>query len=269
MPIYPDFLNVFFRDRKGKDSQQQLSIFPDCRLRFGWNKGANADPVLSDLDTFPLLPVTSAVTAASDKIYLVTGTNAANADVTQDAAEGGINVATHGSSADQTMLAGIASTRAQNQINAGSRIVFEARVCVNQLTACFGSVGLNENVTDPDPTGTAGEGAMFLFDPTDVGLTTDTGLTAAQHANWVLCHKVNGADTFTATSVPIIAGKDYTLRINIGADLKALFYIDDVLVGTGPALTSGDSVRSFLGIEATAGAVKSFDVRYVLSGRRL
>lgn len=268
MPIYPDFLNVFFRDRKGKDSQQQLSIFPDCRVRHSWNKGAVADPILSELDTFPLLPVITAVAASSDKFFLVAGTNAANADVTQDTTEGGITLASHGASNDQTYIAGIASTRFQNAINATSLVVFEARVAVNQLTACFGSVGLNELPTDPNPTGTAGEGAMFLFDPAGT-LTGTTALTAAQHLNWVLCHKVNGADTFTATTVPIVAGRDYTLAVKIGSDLKAKFYIDDVYVGQGPALTSGDLVRAFAGIQATTAAVKSMDVRYILNGRRL
>ena len=149
---------------------------------------------------------------------------------------------------------------------ATNKVRFAAKVGFANIVSLFGSFGLQENVTDPDPTGTAGEGAQFLFDP---GSTITTGLTAGQHANWILAHKVNGADTFTATTIPVEADRDYILEIQVGTDLIASYYIDGVLVGASPALTSGDSVSAFLGVEAATGSAKSFDARYVSMTREL
>lgn len=139
-------------------------------------------------------------------------------------------------------------------IRAGSLMRFRAVANLTTITTIIASVGLNENVTDPDPSGTAGDGAMFLFVPaaSKADLTIVTGFTDAQHANWIIAEKVNGVDEYTATSVPVVAGQDYELVIDVGADLLARYYIDGVLVHTGDALTSGDILTVFAGVETRA-----------------
>lgn len=228
--------------------------------------GASAVDVLPKrtgfLTTFPLLPATTQA-AANEKFLITSGTGTEVASV---ATKGGVLMTSGGSSADQAMLIGVTATASRVALSATNLVRFAAKVSLAAITSLFGSFGLNENVTDPDPTGTAGDGAAFLFDP---DATITTGLTAGQHANWILAHKVNGADTFTATTIPVEAGRDYILEVKIGTDLIASYYIDGVLVGVSPALTSGDSVSAFLGVEATTAATKSFEARAVSMSREL
>jgi hypothetical protein len=168
---------------------------------------------------------------------------------------------------DNVLLLPVAtSTAFYAKLTVGAEWRLEARLQLTKATACFFTFGFNENVTDADPTGTAGEGAMFGFDPTGEFFNAGTG-----SPNWLLIHKVNGVDTAAATTVPVIAGVDYEFVIKIGTDLKANFYINGVLAGTGPALTDGDTVGVFAGIELTATPAeqKAFEIRYIGLSRAL
>lgn len=215
---------------------------------------------------FNLLPAASAA-ATADAFFLVSGTGT---EVIARASFGGVNLKSQASTpadGDNVLLFPAASgTGGYSVMRAQTQPRFETRVAINTITAMFASFGFNENVTDADPTGTAGDGAMFVFDPT--GEFTST-LTSDQRANWAIAQKVNGTDTFTATSVPVVAGVDYELVITIGEDLKPKFYINGVLVATGTALTSGDTVGAFVGLELTAtpGGQKDVDVRYIRVNR--
>ncbi len=211
---------------------------------------------------FNLLPAAAAA-ATADPFFLVSGTGT---EVIARASYGGVNLKSQSTSpadGDNVLLFPAASgTGGYSPMRAGTQPRFETRVSINKITAMFASFGFNENVTDADPTGTAGDGAMFVFDPT--GEFTST-LTSGQRANWAIAQKVDGTDVFTATSVPVVAGIDYELVIAIGEDLKPKFYINGVLVATGTALTSGDTVGGMVGLELTAtpGEQKDVDVRYL------
>jgi hypothetical protein len=220
-------------------------------------------PLIGYTTTFGLLPVITTVVATSEKLFLLTGTNAAIGGATKPV-KGGVKLATAGADNDQIMLAAVAASDARNVIRPASMIRFDSLVMFGVITEIIASLGLSELITDPSPTVTAGEGALFLFDPLQA---VATGLTAAQHANWILAHKVDGVDTFTATDIPVVANVDYSLSVQIGADLKAGFYINGALVGTGPALTSGDSVSAFVAIQATEAAAKNVELRYLHTGR--
>ena len=186
--------------------------------------------------------------------------------------DGGVNYksqSTTPADGDNVLITPVATaTQFYAKLTASAQWRLDMQVSINTVATLFASFGFDENITDPDPTGTAGEGARFLFDPTR---EVTTGLTAAQHLNWILAHKVNGADTFTATSIPVTAGQDYELTIAVGIDLKAKFYIDGVYVGIGPALTSGDTVAVFSGLELTAtpDGQQDMDIRYVCLSRAI
>jgi hypothetical protein len=242
---------------------------------FEFNDGAIATPVngsvkgrvisefcpqrLGAWTAFELIPATS-VAAGSDKLTVLSGTST---EVIARVATGGVRLTTQASTPaddDNVMLAAAANSYFNRVVTATSRLRFVSRVKIPTITSILASVGLNENLTDPDPTGSAGEGAMFLFDPDE---TVTTGLTSAQHDNWILAHKVNGTDTFTATSIPVVADQDYVLEIEIDEDLKANFYINGEYVGIGPALTSGDTVAVYAGCETNTAGQRSLDVRYL------
>lgn len=269
MSLKAKLLNLWFRNQQGADEYQGLYVPPNSRIRFGNDRQGIAEPILYELDTFPKLPVITTAVATSDQFFLVAGTNAVSADVTQ-ATKGGIRLAAHGADNDQTLLAAASNMRFHPKISATSQIEFAAQVAVGQIgaTSGFSSFGLNENVTDPNPAGTAGEGAMFLADPANE-LTATTGATAAQAGNWILCYKVNGVDTFAFTNIPVQADVDVVLEVKIGTDLIADMYINGSLVGSSPALTSGDSVKAFAGIQAGAASAQWVEVRYIGCGRQI
>jgi hypothetical protein len=256
----------------GDDFERFFNVPPHATVRYSASGRAQGISASECYSVFNLLPAAAAA-ATADPYFLVSGTGT---EVIARAAKGGVNLKSQASTPadnDNVLLFPAATgTGGYCILKPGTQPRFQARVAINTITAMFASFGLNENVTDADPTGTAGDGAMFLAAPVGPGtteLTVDTGLTLAQHANWILAHKVNGADTFAATDVPIVAGRDYELLIEVGADLKARFYINEVLAGTGPTLTDGDTVGGLIGLELTGtpGGQKDVDVRYLSVAR--
>lgn len=245
-------------DIVGADIRQQVTVPVPGQFHVDSNGSIAGLPLLGVTDTFDLLPATS-VAAGTDKYFLLSGTSAAIAM----SDSGGVAITTNTTNAGN--LDGVASTAFAGKIRPASEIRFATRVNIAAVTAVVASFGLSENVGNPDPTGTAGEGALFLFDPTS---TVSTGLTTAQHLNWILAHKVNGTDTFTATSVPVAAGVDYELVIRVQPNLTSKFYINGVYVGVGPTLTSGDTFRTYLGLKGTA-ASQVGTVRYVQFHRNI
>ena len=263
-------LNIFRRFKRatsvyGQDEQEQVEIFDGGLLSF-FGPGTKGDilPMHTALTAFTLIPPVGAAAAGKDPITTIAGTGTVPAPTR--AAKGGVNIATRTTSAaqnDQAYITGPASSGFIAPIKAASRIVFSTRIMIPTITTAAFSAGLNENPTNVLPSATAGEGAMFLYDSEDADSHGEDG------ANWILAHKVNGVDTYTDTGIVVQADVDYDLRIEIGTDLKARFYLDGVLVGTGPALTSGDSVTAFAGVhtEATSTIPRSFDCRYLRLSR--
>lgn len=258
--------------RREKDEVQHLEFR-------GTTRGIYSDgqaklrtlPVLTTIDNGDLLPIATTLTIGNDPYGVITGTGT---EIVARAAKGGVNLksqVTTPADNDNFFFASTANNGLQALINAKTRNVWETRVAITNIAESFYSFGLNENPTDVDPTGTAGEGAMFVFDPTGEFVTVANGFATNGSANWVLAHKVNGTDTFADTGVKVVAAQDYELRIEIGTDFKAVFKINGETVGTGPALTDGDSMRTLLGGELTAtpAGQKDFDYRYISLSREI
>ena len=215
--------------------------------------------------------VSDAIDGSQGTLGVVSGTGT---EVITRSATGGINFQTQATTpadGDNVFYTTVTNSGLRGPITAANRRTFSTNVALGTtaLATMFASFGLNENITDVDPTGTAGEGAMFVYDPTAEFIT---GATAAQKLCWAIAHKVDGTDTFDFTTVKVIAGQDYNLEIIIGDDLKAKFYIDGVLLTTtSPALTSGDSVSAFVGAELTAtpAGQADFDCRFIQVGRQV
>lgn len=223
-------------------------------------------------DQFEMLPALTAVAAGNDPFFFTIGTGT---EVPTKSTTGGVNLKTQATTPadnDNISLQATANSAFNGiPITATSLIVFSSRVSVNTITEIVAVAGLVETypTTDILPKTVAGEGAQFMFDPGD---ESASGLTAPFVANWILAHKVNGVDTYTDTDVPVVAGQDYELRIEIGSDLKASYYIDNLFVGQGPALTSGDTLSPLHGVQINAASPagqKDMDVRYLTDGRAI
>ncbi len=250
------------------DQVRQGIVRPDGRLAFDGSGNPVALPVLTYFTNFAYLPSTS---VSGPTVDLLTTESGTGTEVIARSTGGGANLKTQASTpadGDNFLLIGAANSgMAAGRISANSQLRWATRLKINTITAMFLSAGLNENLTDADPTGTAGEGAQFVFDPSGEFASAVANYTT----NWLLAHKVDGADTYTDTGIPVIAGAYYDLRIEIGTDLKAKFYLNGTLVGTGPALTSGDTVGSFIGFELTAtpGEQKDIDVCFLQLSREI
>jgi hypothetical protein len=238
-------------------------------LRFNGLGEARTESPWGFLTTFGLLPAAT-VAAGSEKYLVSLGTST---EVIARASKGGCNVKTQASTPadnDNAMLIGIANTASSIPMSAKSLIRWAARVSLTQITQLQFGAGLDENITTPIGSATAGDGAQFLFDPTDeLGLVSSKTMVAA---NFILATKIDGADEYIDSGVKVVSGVDYELEIQVGADLKAKYYINGVLVGTSvTALTSGDTVSTVVGVQCsgTPDTQKDFDVRYLSMERQI
>ena len=253
----------------GGAALEQVYVGNHSRLFFGGNQKARCTPIWTALTVFSLLPTTTP-TAGKDDMLITLGTGT---EVVARATKGGINLKTQASTPadNDNALLKPANTDCAMQcvIRAASKIRFSTRVNLTALLTEVVSAGLDENVTTPIPDATAGDGAAICFDP---GEEMGDSLTTAQHANWILTEKVDGTDTYIDSGVPVLAGIDYELEIQIGEDLKPKYYINGELVGTGAsALTSGDTVSALVGLQVNgtpAGQI-DMDIRYVAVERNI
>lgn len=229
-----------------------------------------------------------AVGTELDVITISTGTVQI---ATQPTTKGGCNIKTRSASAGTDGdLAGLKPALTTNGFNvpirAGSLAMFEARIALTTITKIIAGIGLDQNITRFDPTATANDGCGFLFvdDPTQ--MTANPGLTAGAantggvvalvpanpYTYWICSQKIGGADTFIATNVPVLAGVDYELSIEVGPDLKPRYSINGVLVGTGVAL-GANTLSVMVGVEiggdATGDTVKErdIDIRHISLSR--
>lgn len=232
---------------------------------FGLDAGLRARSFMANFTNFAMLPAATAA-ALTDKLLITVGTGTEVASRSTAANGGGVNISTQATTpltGDNVLLTPAANTQFIQAVNANQLHRFSTLLSLTSVADIVASVGLSELLTDADPTGTAGEGALFLADP---GEAVTTGLTTAQHANWILAYKVAGVDTFAATSVPLVAARAYNFEIQMNSDLTASMYINGTLVGTSPALTAADPINPFIALETAADAQKSADVRFVEFG---
>jgi len=277
---------ILHQTENGADSRQVVDVTPCGSLAFGTDgvpmivtrsllgkAYAYTKPTrLMYREDFVLLP---AATQAAGKPYTFDLIGGASPAVARDAL-GGILITTTGhTAADLAAVVGLTGTGFMPlPITTTSNLVFATTIRIPALSAATTDhlvvAGFTEIGATIDPTAEAGEGALFMYDGGSTAVVT-TGLTDAQRANWILAHKVNGVDTFAATSVPVAAAVDINFIIEVGSDRKAKFYIDGVYVGTGPALTAADTFTPLVGTQVgvTHDAASTLTIREVIVDRAI
>lgn len=213
------------------------------------------------MSVFNLLPAAVAA-ATADPLVLSLGSGV---EVVARSLKGGCNVQM-AAATDNTnaMLIPAGSTGFAVPLTAVSQPRFSTRVRLTQITLLVFGAGLDENITSPVSSATAGDGAGFYFDPLG---EVATGLPAASLPNWILTQKVAGADTYIDSGVPVIIATDYELEVKYGEDLIPKYYINGLLVGTGVAGTSGAVLGFVVGVQANGAQQADFDCRYVATER--
>lgn len=254
MPLPKIVLDYVTGDSQSR--QRQLDVPADGQLVFDHQGQPLVNGPIAGRTAFENGLTAASATAGNDTFLIHAETNSGAITV---AADGGETLTTDSAGSDTAWLLGIANTAANFALRVASKARFRTVVNLVSVAACQFFAGLNENVTDPDPAGTAGDGAGFWFDPAIAGGAT--GLAAATAVNFYAHQKVDGTDTYADTGIPVIANTDYELRVDLDGDLIPTWRINGKVVRTGTvALTSGDTVKTFIAIE---GASKAFDCRLV------
>lgn len=239
------------------DSLSRLVMLPD---------GPRMVPFASGFSAFELVPALTTVAAGKDPIFVTIGTGT---EIPAKSVKGGINLKTQATTPadnDNAILVGVsgAPSFVTWDKTAGSIVAprFRTRVNLTQITELVFGAGLDQNITNPVPSATAGDGAAFYFDPST---EVNTGI-AAQTTNWILAQKVNGVDTYLDSGVAVKAGVDYELEIKWDDTLVPSYYINGTLVGTGVTQTDDIAVGVNIGIQINAASPagqKDFYCRYV------
>jgi len=262
-------LEFFRRGLHSDDKLESISIPNGGRVLFDVRGNAFAVPHNTTVDNFELLPA-AALAAGKDPFFLVVGTGTEAID---RAVKAGLNLKTQPTTpaaGDNVFIAAVSKTGMSALLNTKSLPRLSGVFSLPIITGLFGFIGLEQNASDADPSGTAGDGVAICWAPDGASaFTVATGLTAGDHANLIVHHKVGGVDVFTATAVKLVAGQDYHFVTEFGEDLKAKVYIDGVLVATTGALTTATELRTFAGVEltATAIAVKEIEARHLVLER--
>lgn len=249
-----------------KDRRFSIEMPPLSTLFVDGDGNPSFIPSGSAFSNFSLLPNLTSLAAGFDPASVTIGTGT---EVPTRATKGGARLqsqATSPADNDNVLLVGVAGTKSFTTFRAAAPPTFRTRINIAQPTLSVYGAGLDENITSPIPSGTAGDGAAFYFDPLGEDTAMVTALTSAAQPNWVLTQKVNGADTYINSGVPVVAGVDYELKIVWDSALKPSWYINGVLVGTSTtANTEGDAAKLNIGgqMNGTPGGLRvDMDVRY-------
>lgn len=266
----PKQIDIRGSDGQGADERQKVTTPQNTTLVI--NDSGNVAAVdgggLADIQNASLGRLSSstqfdkAPAAASETLVVMAGTGT---EQFARSATGGVLLTTQSTTpaaGDNHTITGVANTPFIAPVTAVSTLKFNTQVNITAITKCLVAVGLDETATDAATNTTVGDGAIFMFDPENHAVHGETV------ANWVLAHKTGGTDTYTDTGIAVVADTEYRLRIEIGTDLKAVYYINDIYAGTGPVLT-GASVKTFLALEnrTSSAAVASWAVRSIALSR--
>lgn len=256
---------VLFTEGDGNEHDRRYAIdAPPGSQLFMLDDGPRMVPSSSGFTAFGLVPALTTLAAGKDPLLVTIGTGT---EIPTKSVTGGANIKTQATSPadnDNALLVGVSGSPSfvTWNLTAGSVIAprFRTRVRLNQITELVFGAGLDQNITNPVSSATAGDGASFQFDP-----GAEVAMHANQTTNWILAQKKNGTDTYIDSGVAVLAGVDYELEIRWSAALIPSYYIDGVLVGTGVAQTDDIAVGVNIGVQinGTPSGQKDFDVRYV------
>lgn len=257
---------VIFQEGSGVNDDRKFLISSNGpgTILFGLDGSPRFHSIAGGFTRFANPPGTS-MTAGKDELLITLGTGT---EVVARSTKGGINVKTQASTPadnDNAMLIPVAGNGMYAPITAAAQPRFRAAVKLTQITQLVFGAGLDENITSPIGSATAGDGAQLIFDPADE-------FSLGAPANWIAALKVAGVDTYIDTGVPVVAGKYYELEIVYGADRKPKYYIDGVLVATGAtAGTATTIVGAVVGLQCsgTPDTQKDFDCLYVEVDRQV
>lgn len=205
-------------------------------------------------DTAPTLAQMALLNLLHPKVEVKAGNSSTNALCTYNTA-GGITLTTAGADDDQEMIGFnvVASQSAGNIWDWATQdeIAFRTRVKLGttaQIADAIHFAGMFLTIADPFAEGTDADAVFFDY-------------LSGTSANWRACFNIAGTDVAIDTGVVAAAATTFDLALRVDSDRVPHFYIDNVLVAQGTALTTAIDLLPFIGVETTASAAKVLHVR--------
>jgi len=199
------------------------------------------------VERFQQSPVLNTDIAVSENLdFELLGTNAATANSVGDAG-GGVSITTAGADGDGMFILPHLDT---NQTSweatdwlTNKELEWEAMIRTGSAAQIGNAIiwaGLK--LTNTDVIATDDDQAFFRY---------ENGVNSGK---FQFTSSASGTDDTDDTGVTVAAATNYHLRIAVGADLIPKAYINDVLVATGAALTTGIALIPYICIEADGAA---------------
>lgn len=226
----------------GGTTIRQVALAPSStRYELHWQAGARGKPgINADIQN-----ASEAVRMVADPDFEVTGTNSTSALSTRNA-EGGILFTTAGADGDEMILTPHLDTNqsAWTGVTWGTdkATVWECTIRTGAaITNCIIWAGLK--LTSTEVTATDDDQAFFRYED------------GVNDGEWEAITSVGGTDDEHDTGV--VVAVDTTVRLKIvidGTTRVPTYYIDDVLVETGSALTDATDLIPYIGVAADGAA---------------
>lgn len=194
------------------------------------------------VDKFKRLPQANAsISVVYNLDFEILGTGASDDDVTFNTTTAGILLTTDSSASQQVIVLPHLDTSqtawTQTKWGTENQVIWE---CLLRTGASVASIVIwaGLKLTNTSAVATDNDQAFFRFD--------------GNVANWEPTYSIGGTDTELNSGVAVSANTTYHLRIEIDADRKAHFFINDDEVGVSTALTNDVDLIPYVGVEGNA-----------------
>lgn len=178
---------------------------------------------------------------------------------------GGVARLVAGAGAGADAAANLSLIRNQLQWKAANGgLYMEARIKIDAITAVALYVGFTDDISTNDEFPVTLSGTTFTTNASDaVGFLFDTAATTDTIR--LVGVKGNTDATHQDTSQAPVAATFITLRVEIGSDEIANFFIDDLPVGTQMtgALTKTVALSPVIGVFSREAVIKNLDIDYI------
>lgn len=193
----------------------------------------------------------------ANRDFEVLGTNMTTALCTFSTG-GGVTLTTAGAANDQGILSvhldtnqtqwSVIDFSTDDEIALGTKIKTGASVA--DTTLWFGWKLTNTPVVATD-----NDQAFFRYE------------TSTNSGKWQAVYSASGTDYTIDTGVSVAAATEYKLEIVVDEDRVPRFFINNELVATGTALTTGVDLLPYVGVQAGAAAAKAVTVRKLVAAK--
>jgi hypothetical protein len=197
----------------------------------------------------------SGTIATADQEYAATGGLLLSTDTATPAANENAYITPH-LDANQSLWAKAGLWGTEDEVH------FETVVRTDSIATTHIRAGLFEDAAQPADlatTGTDDNAAFFLFD--------EDSTTSA--TKWVCVINVGGTDTVASSGVTVAINTDYKLAIKIDSNRCPHFFINDVEVYMGPAMTDAVDLVPQIAVGTDTTTAEELTIRHVRCSRDL